>query len=251
MLLDLIPGRTRAVVHERDDDVEARLECQDGLFADRLDELLPQVAPADAEHRQNELDDLAEIERFRQIHALHRSREPIDQAALEMNEEVVCKEVEPGFSGLDEIPDEADRVLDDVLERGTDLFDVRHGTGCDHFENDLEQVEHRREGPVEEVLRERAEDSEDFGEDTADVEEIFQLDRFKRVDESSGQGGDQVPKARHRVLEPLHRPRNGVRALDVFPDLFFADQLHEAADQLVGPARDLFAGDRILPEHRA
>ena len=36
--------------------------------------------------------------------------------------------------------------------------------------------------------------------------------------------------------------------LHVLPDLLLADQLHEAADQRLGGARDRLAGDRVLAE---
>jgi hypothetical protein len=53
-----------------------------------------------------------------------------------------------------------------------------------------------------------------------------------------------------RTLEPGEGTRDGVAALDVLPDLFLADQLHESADQRVGRARDGIAGDRVLAEDR-
>ena len=57
--LILLPRRRRSLVHERHDDVEAGLHHLHRGLADRLHQLLADVLPGQAEHREDELDDLA------------------------------------------------------------------------------------------------------------------------------------------------------------------------------------------------
>ena len=125
LLLDLVPGRGRAVAHQRHDDVEAGLQRLDRrsrpTTLTSLPRMLAQVSPSTREH---ELADLRQRERLRDVDARQRAGEPVDQAGLEVVAEVVGEVLEAELGGLDQVADERQRVLEDALERGAGLLDV-------------------------------------------------------------------------------------------------------------------------------
>src|SRR5450755_771864 len=147
LLLDRLPGGGGSLADELDDDVETGLERLDGGLADSLDELAADVLQGHPEHREHELEDLLERERLRYIDAGQRPGEPIDQPGFEVLEEVRGEVLESELRGADEIPDEADRRADDLLEGAGGLAHVLHRAGRDDLEDDLQQAQHLVAGP--------------------------------------------------------------------------------------------------------
>ena len=62
---------------------------------------------------------------FGNVDARQRAGEPVDQAGLEVSEEIVGEVHEAELGGLDQIADERQRVLENALERGAGLLDIR------------------------------------------------------------------------------------------------------------------------------
>src|SRR5205085_6144734 len=85
------------------------------------------------------------------IHAGKRSGEPVDECRFEVNADSVTELLEAQLAGADQVANERNRILQYGFDRAAGLFQIRHGTGRDDRENDLEQVPDRVAGPTDEL----------------------------------------------------------------------------------------------------
>ena len=79
---------------------------------------LRMLRPGQAEDRGQQLDDALEVERLRQLDAAlgERPEQPAHQALAEVVEDVVLELEDAALDAVDQVAQEADRVLDDVAD---------------------------------------------------------------------------------------------------------------------------------------
>src|SRR6185369_10594795 len=104
LVLDNFPRRGWTAGDERLDDIERELETlHDDLAVrpERLHDLRADLRPGNAEHAQRQLAKLRQRQSLRNVNALQRSGEPVDQTFLQVREEVCAEVHEAELGGLD------------------------------------------------------------------------------------------------------------------------------------------------------
>ena len=248
---DAFPGRGRAVADQRNDDIEAGFHGVDRRFADGADQLAADVLPGQAKHAEYKLDDFLQRQRLRNVDigAAHCPGQPADQRRPQVGQDVAGELAEALNGSANQIADKVDRVGDDGPEGPGRPAGVRHDGWRHDIEDDFEQAHHLRTGPADEAPGKIAENADDAPESLDRCQQVVDAEAAQGVHEQAGQGGDEAHQADQRAMEPGHRPRHGTAFLQIAPDLFLADQAHEAADQRFGRARHRLAGDRVAAEH--
>ena len=123
------PGR--ALADEHDDRLGEHLQGVDDRLADHLHRDAADVLPRQPEDLQDEAEDALEVELRGQLDAGAGDgpEDPVEQALLEVLDDVVLEVGDPLHHRLDEVREEPDRVLDDQRDHrrrlGQDLESSR------------------------------------------------------------------------------------------------------------------------------
>src|SRR6185369_11937421 len=222
------PGRLRTTCRQRDDDVEGRFEAlhdQLAVWSERLHDLSANLRPRNAEHAQRELAKLRQRQSFRNVNALQRAGQPVDQSPLQMVDEVAAEVHEAKLGRLHEISDERQRVLEDALHCRGGLLHVTKRAGAYDVEHDLEQFEHRVDAPAHKLAHEAAEHGREFCECFRNEDDVFERERLERRQEQRRDLADETDELRERGLEPSPGSWNRLRILHLLPNITETDHL--------------------------
>ena len=209
------------------------------------------MRPGDAEDAERHLAEFDQRGGLWDIDARQGAGQPVDDAGLEVIANIGREIREAELGRVDEIAEERHRIPKDAFQRAAGLLDVAHQAGLHDVEDDLQQVPDRAKAPADEIRRDVDEDGADLDEGARDGHDVDEGQRLNGGDDLLRDGLNHGHQTAECVLEPGIGTRDGVALLDVLPDLFLADQLHEAAEQRFGGARHGFAGHRILAEDGA
>ena len=88
----------------------------DAVSPSTLTSLARILCQGDAQHGEDELDDLDKLERFGDVDAGQRAGEPVDQPGLEVRAEVGGEVLEAELGGVYQVADKGQRVLQDALQ---------------------------------------------------------------------------------------------------------------------------------------
>src|SRR3954467_14561285 len=146
-VLDPAPQTADTLAHQRLEDIDRLLHPLHRRLADEPHHARADVLVGEAEDLRDEVDDPAQVERLRDRDpgAAERAEQPAHQALLEVRGDVADEAVEARLDAVDQLAEEADRVLDDVAD------DIR-GLGQDRHQHVLE-LDDRLDHPADRVDR--------------------------------------------------------------------------------------------------
>ena len=168
-----------------------------------------------------------------------------------MRDEVGAEILEAQLGGAHQIADEGQGIAQDAAQRSPGALDVAQRAGTDHVEDNLEQVPRGLGAPADEAPGKAAENAGQLEEGARHQDDVDQLQRAESLQEQAGNLVDEAAQRAEGAPEPGEGAGNRIGLLHIGPDLFFADELHEFAQQADRVLGYRFAGDRIAPHDGA
>ena len=166
-----------------------------------------QVRP---EHAEDELDDLAELERLRDVdaRAAERAGQPLDQRLAQVREEVARRTAgSPGMPALTRLPMKRIGFAMIVLKAPIALLEVGHHRRREDLEDDLQQAQHLLEPPRRRSRRRsRRRRAPTFANARGSSDDVDELERLQRGDEHA------AGSARTKPSSPPSAPWNQAHA---------------------------------------